>query len=25
VDPRTIFRLLERMEGVPPDREEEPG
>ena len=25
VDPRTIFRLLERMDGVPPDREEEPG
>jgi transcriptional regulator with GAF, ATPase, and Fis domain len=25
VDPRTIFRLLERMDDVPPDREEEPG
>ena len=25
VDPRTIFRLLEKMEGVPPDRDEEPG
>jgi DNA-binding NtrC family response regulator len=25
VDPRTIFRLLEKMEDVPPDREEEPG
>ncbi|MGZ6162430.1 MAG: sigma 54-interacting transcriptional regulator [Myxococcaceae bacterium] len=24
VDPRTIFRLLERMEGAPPDPEEEP-
>ncbi len=24
VDPRTIFRLLEKMEGVPPDREEDP-
>ena len=24
VDPRTIFRLLERMEDVPPDPEEEP-
>src|SRR5215468_5397656 len=25
VDPRTIFRLLEKMDDVPPDREEEPG
>ena len=25
VDPRTIFRLLEKMEDVPPDRDEEPG
>ena len=25
VDPRTVFRLLERMDDVPPDREEEPG
>jgi DNA-binding NtrC family response regulator len=25
VDPRTVFRLLEKMDDVPPDREEEPG
>jgi hypothetical protein len=25
VDPRTIFRLLEKRDAVPPDQEEEPG